>query len=195
MNTTFLVTISPAPNRYNKFLKNPLHHLYAEDMLYIKQSLGKHISKCYFIPELDPKGRLHYHGIMDCDAHGVVSFYKSVKPRFERLGFVQAPTAKDFWDRLRWIFYMRKCWWLTQQILEVESFFLGKSLQGVHTKKKRSKSKVSSLDESVSLDYWKPFISLQGEGPPGDTPGLSEEHVKERSATKHADRAKPHAIV
>lgn len=171
MNTTFLVTISPAPNRYNNILKNPLHHLYADDISYIKAVLGKHITKCYFIPELDPKGRLHYHGIMDCNAHGIVSFYKMIKPKLERLGFVQANKAKDFMDRLRWICYMRKEWWMTQQILDITSPLLGRSLTEGKTKTKRSKGK-SPLDDGLSIAYWEPYLgsNITGEGPQGDTP-------------------------
>jgi len=169
MNTTFLVTISPAPNRYNKLLKNPLSHLYTEDMLYLKQCLGKHISRCYMYPELDSKGRLHYHGIMSMGDHGKVSFYKSVKPRLERLGFVQAIVPKDHYDKLRWIHYCRKEWHITQRILDIEAPFLGKALVEIPHKKKK---------EVVKTD---PACDFFGICPPGRPDATRRGSTRRRS--------------
>lgn len=168
MNTTYLVTISPPPNRYNKMLKNPLSFLYSEDSLYITNVLKKGVRRGYFIPEFDPKGRLHYHGIMTVNMHEKVTLFKSLKPKLERLGFCQFVYAKDLMDKLRWIQYMRKEWLITSLILGIDTPML---LAGLRERPKKTSSSKGLKDLDANIcDYWAPYLDTKlGEGPLGDT--------------------------
>lgn len=95
------VTISP-PVRNNK-----PEYLFQDDIVIINRI--KLCSKKYIIyPELDSKGRLHYHLIMSL--HDKVKWHKSVLPGFRKIGFVKIEWMKTFKDKLNVLQYIRKEW-------------------------------------------------------------------------------------
>lgn len=114
------LTISP-PRRdcYNRF-KNPNRFLYLDDKIQI-QSILKYNKIGGFIlyPELDSKGRLHYHGIIRLDSNEKVRFHKHAIHKLRQIGFVDIKPLKTFEDNLRWSLYMKKEWGFTQTVLEI----------------------------------------------------------------------------
>lgn len=68
-------------------------------------------------PELDQKGRLHYHGTVVLTHTQKVRFYKFMKPKLEQIGYVDFNLIVH---PLEWHFYCRKEWYTTKQILNQE---------------------------------------------------------------------------
>lgn len=121
MPKKLFITISP-PNRQQYYarlkFKNPLRCVFLDDKLAITSVLSKwRIKRYVFYPELDDKGRLHYHGRMDLTPSQEVTFYKSIKPHFERIGFVDNSPIKHDVENL---IYCMKSWGKTREILELD---------------------------------------------------------------------------
>lgn len=124
MVTSLAVTISP-PQRYEHYLVNPMKMVYLDDVLYFRQVLNySRIKRFIFYPELDPKGRLHYHGIVNLDHNEEVRFYKHTFFKLYNVGFVDTKKLKTFKDKLKWTIYMQKEWGKTKDILSINWPFL-----------------------------------------------------------------------
>lgn len=120
-NTSLAITISP-PLRFRNGtkLKNPNRVIFDEDRIQIKAILKYIRCGTYILyPELDPKGRIHYHGIITMDVNQFVRFYKYAYWKFMLIGFVDYKPLKTFIDKMRWIIYMSKSWGFTRDILEI----------------------------------------------------------------------------
>lgn len=114
------ITISP-PNR-TKYIHhvNPLRLQYDEDKDQIKSILSYNkIYKYIIYPELDEKGRLHYHGIIDLDNTRYIRFHKHAIHKLRQLGFVDITIIKQFINNLRQCIYMSKEWGSTSKILDI----------------------------------------------------------------------------
>lgn len=114
-------TLTP-PDRAHKYsqmkYKNPLKMVYLDDRL-IFQHVFKRIKLHNWIiyPELDRKGRLHYHGTLNMNHTQLTRFYKCGKPLLQRLGYVDcSPTV----NHLDWLIYCRKDWYITKEILDLD---------------------------------------------------------------------------
>lgn len=121
MPKKLFITISP-PNRTHHYavlkFKNPLYCVFLDDSLVINNAFTKYRIKQYvFYPELDPKGRLHYHGRATLSPKQYVSFFKAIKPTLERnIGFVDVSEVKNDLENL---VYCMKEWGKTQDVLDV----------------------------------------------------------------------------
>jgi len=80
------ITISPPPRHTACRFIEPLKNYYLDDTFYIKYILNKYNIKKYLIyPEIDPKGRLHYHGIIDIsNTHDEVTMYKVIQFKLKK---------------------------------------------------------------------------------------------------------------
>lgn len=119
-NIQYSFTLSP-PDRTSKYISmhviNPLKHIYMDDMLIIKHLFKKIKLRNYIIyPELDPKGRLHYHGTLTMTKTILTRFYKYAKPHLQRIGHVDCSPAKRI---VEWNIYISKEWPFTKDILEI----------------------------------------------------------------------------
>lgn len=116
------LTISP-PMRYTYLQnKNPNRMLYDDDKNMIKQILSYNkIYKYIIYPELDEKGRLHYHGILDLDNTHYIRFHKHAIHKLRQIGFVDITILNEFKNNLRYVIYMSKQWGTTKKILELDS--------------------------------------------------------------------------
>lgn len=113
-------TLSP-PDRTHKYIHmhviNPLKHVYKDDMLIINHLFKKIKLKEYIIyPELDPQGRLHYHGTLTMTKTQLTRFYKYAKPHLQRIGYVDCSPAKRI---LEWNIYISKEWPFTKEVLDL----------------------------------------------------------------------------
>lgn len=121
MPKKLFITISP-PNRTLRYsllkFKNPLHCVFLDDSAVINNAFSRYRIKQYvFYPELDKKGRLHYHGRATLSPSQYVSFYKSIKPKLERsIGFVDISPVEHELENL---LYCMKEWGKTKEILDV----------------------------------------------------------------------------
>jgi len=116
---SFTLTPPDRAHQYSQMkYKNPLKMVYLDDRL-IFQHVFKRIKLHNWIiyPELDRKGRLHYHGTLNMNHTQLTRFYKCGKPLLQRIGYVDcSPTANP----LDWLLYCRKEWHLTKEVLELE---------------------------------------------------------------------------
>ncbi|AYP28868.1 MAG: replicase [Cressdnaviricota sp.] len=153
MNTSLAITISPPSRVINNKLKEPFKHLYADDKNYIEQTLKyNRIGRYIIYPELDPKGRLHYHGVINLDSNELVRFYKHAFHKLKTIGFVDIKPLKTFTDKFRWTIYMSKDWGITRDILDLNSPILKV------TRNKLNKTSATVAGESLSnltlFDYF-----------------------------------------
>jgi len=123
------ITISPPHRDSTKKFKNPNRILYLEDKIQIEAVLKYNKIKGYLIyPELDVKGRLHYHGTLRLNHTEEIRFYKHAIHKLKSLGFVDISSPKDWPSELRWCVYQSKEWGKTKQILEIkEPIYLRKT--------------------------------------------------------------------
>lgn len=117
---SYSLTISPMDRTHAHALAkrvNPLRCVYDEDVSVIKHALSLAKIRHYIIfPELDIKGRLHYHGTLYMNKTHLIRFYKQTKGYFQRIGFVDIqPTKKP----IEWLIYTRKQWPYTSNILDI----------------------------------------------------------------------------
>lgn len=154
MNTAYSLTISPPYRRTTlRGLRNPLKHLYIEDTITIQCILSYNKIKGYMIfPELDPKGRLHYHGIITMSPNQKVRWFKHAKPKLENIGFVDMKPLETYIDRIRWGLYIRKEWYLTQKILELTEPLM---IINKPTQKKKPTHLSVVLDDGISQEFFK----------------------------------------
>jgi len=93
---------------------------YDEDKSQIKSILSYNKIYTYIIfPELDEKGRLHYHGILDLNNTCYTRFHKHAIHKLRQLGFVDISVLKSFENNLRYCIYMMKDWGNTKVILDI----------------------------------------------------------------------------
>jgi len=114
-------TLSP-PDRTQSYVKmhvtNPLRHVYYDDALIMEHLLKKAKIRNYIIyPELDARGRLHYHGSINMNKTMLTRFYKYVKPNLQRIGYVDCSPTKQI---LEWHIYCRKEWPYTQLTIDID---------------------------------------------------------------------------
>lgn len=123
MNTTLAITISP-PNRCKgSKLKNPLRYMFDEDCAQMMSFFKYNRIKSFIIyPELDDKGRLHYHGIIKLDLNQFVRFHKHCIHKLRLIGYVDIVnlSKKTFEDRLKWVIYITKNWSYTKSVLDLK---------------------------------------------------------------------------
>lgn len=117
----YSITISP-PERTQaialKKLSNPLRMIYLDDMLLISQVLKKSKIRNYIIyPELDPRGRLHYHGTINMNKTQLTRYYKYSRPWLQRIGYIDCSPTKN---PIEWLIYCRKEWSYTKEVLEID---------------------------------------------------------------------------
>lgn len=118
--TSYFITISPQDRtlQYSKLkFANPTYCVFLDDELAIKHIFKKNrITRYIIFPELDDKGRLHYHGkITSLTESQRVSLYKSVRPTLQRIGFVDLQPVKN---ELECLYYCKKQFAFTSQVLE-----------------------------------------------------------------------------
>lgn len=119
------ITISPPHRPYCKFI-HQYKMMYIDDTFIIRHAFKKNRIKRFIIyPELDSKGRLHYHGIINLDKNEYVRFYKSTLGILQRnIGFVDVKQLQSFIDKMRWVTYMGKDFGTTKEILDITNPFL-----------------------------------------------------------------------
>lgn len=71
-------------------------------------------------PEFDPKGRLHYHGILTLNHTEKVRFYKHAMHKLKLLGFIDIKPMDTFKDNLKWLIYCKKDFGFTADVLDIE---------------------------------------------------------------------------
>lgn len=118
----YSLTISP-PDRTLKYsllkVMNPLRHVFLDDKLVIEQVFKQMKLKHYIVyPELDSRGRLHYHGTIYLNKTLLTRWYKFGKPKLSQIGYVDCAQTKNILD---WHIYQRKEWPFTQGVLEIEN--------------------------------------------------------------------------
>lgn len=120
MNTHLALTISPPNRMKGTKLRNYNRFLFEEDILHIRAVFKYNKIRNFIIfPELDDRGRLHYHGIVSLNPSQYVRYRKHAEFKLRLLGFVDAKPLKGFLDHLRWLFYCRKQFHIIQEILEI----------------------------------------------------------------------------
>jgi len=120
MNTSLAITISP-PSRTETRFKEPNNLFFMDDMSSFRAVMKYNRIRKYIIyPEFDPKGRLHYHGIINMDINEYVRFHKHAIHKLKKIGFVDIKKLNSFIDKLRWVTYMRKEWGITKEILNID---------------------------------------------------------------------------
>lgn len=148
MPKKLFITVSPRDRTFNysklKYI-NPQRCVFLDDRLVFEKLFKKYSIKRYVIyPELDPKGRLHYHGRIIVSPSQECSFYKSIKPRLERnIGFVDVSTVVNELENL---IYCMKDWGKTQSIIEESRPITPRFLLHTVGGRKGFKSPVSGLD-------------------------------------------------
>lgn len=143
------LTISP-PARTNNKLKNPNRHLFIDDKYTIQQIFKYNKIKTYIIyPEIDEKGRLHYHGIITLNNTELVRFEKHARHKLKQIGFVDTTDCTKFINNLRYIIYMSKDWLKTKEILEITDPIMS------HTERLKKPNKTIQEDLPNILDYFK----------------------------------------
>jgi len=146
MNTSLAITISP-PQRTETRFKDPNKLFFIDDISSFRCIMKYNRIKTYILyPELDPKGRLHYHGIINLNINEYVRFHKHAIHKLRKIGFVDIKPLKDFINKLRWVTYMSKDFGITKEILNIESPVMTMRYQ-VHIDKK-------DIDNPNILDYF-----------------------------------------
>lgn len=107
------LTVSPPPR------PGRVVHQYLDDVVLLRHALRK-IKRWVIYPELDKKGRLHYHGILNCTDHEYVSYYRVCLPTLEKIGFIQTSRIDSFMENLRTVVYCQKQFALMKQLLWIE---------------------------------------------------------------------------
>lgn len=156
MHTTVAITISPPHRSDNIAFSDPNLMTYLEDRSYIRQILNYNRIRRYIIyPEFDDKGRLHYHGTITLDHNQYVRFHKHAIHKFRRLGFTDIKSLKEFDDKLRWSYYIKKNWGLTKEILSQQEPMMVE-IKSKQTDKISKDIKSHSRDNisSTILDYF-----------------------------------------
>lgn len=97
MPKKLFITISPR-DRTGAYatlkFKNPLRCVFIDDKQVIEHAFKQYKIKEYnFYPEL-ANGRLHYHGRVTVTPSQEVSLYKAIKPKLQRIGFVDIQPVK-----------------------------------------------------------------------------------------------------
>lgn len=129
MTTTIAVTISCPPRKDQPQYKNSYLAYYLDDGLKIRLTFNQSRVKSYiFYPELDPKGRLHYHGSVRVDKNERVRFYKHTRAKLARLGYIDTREMATFIDILKWSIYCKKDWGSTIDILNNNSPIMPKRM-------------------------------------------------------------------
>lgn len=125
MNATIAITISP-PDRVYKLAQlkilDPLRNIFIGDKYIIQRVFMKCRIKRYIIyPEIDDKGRLHYHGVFTSNnTDQRVRWFKYGRPKLNQLiGYVDVKCLKTFEDRLRWLLYIKKNWGESQDLFNI----------------------------------------------------------------------------
>jgi len=103
---------------------------YNDEIIYIVKTIRR-FSKHYIIyPELDESARLHYHGIIRIDDE--IKYYKSGITNLRRLprhitnqnvvkqSYICVKPLKDIVNHIKWMYYIRKNWELTKEILKLK---------------------------------------------------------------------------
>ena len=118
-NYHIALTISP-PYRHSSKLRGPDRQFFDQDQNDIKTILKYNRIKVFTIyPEFSEKGRLHYHGILKLDKNQYIRFFKHAKNKLALIGLVDFKVMETIQDLLKWEFYIRKQWFITQEILEI----------------------------------------------------------------------------
>lgn len=114
------LTISPPPRVKYLTNVNPNRCLYDDDKTQIKSILSYNKIYTYIIfPELDEKGRLHYHGILNLTHTQYTRFHKHAIHKLKQIGFVDITIIKEFINNMRYCLYMSKDWGTTKHILDI----------------------------------------------------------------------------
>lgn len=114
MNGTLAFTISP-PDRVTRY--NHIRAIYLDDKRFLNNKLRQCCSKYILYPELDIKGRLHYHGMI-C-INDPIKWRKSVYDTIRyNLGYCHVKKLNNFKEILRWLMYCQKEYAITWQVLE-----------------------------------------------------------------------------
>lgn len=121
MNTTIEITISP-PDRSTDYLghKEPFSWIFLQDLIQIRSILKYNkIGQYIIFPEF-ANFRLHYHGIITMNPTQFTRFNKHAIHKFRCIGFCHFKKLLTFKDKLKWIYYCRKEWHITQPILDID---------------------------------------------------------------------------
>lgn len=115
------ITISPPFRDMYKNFAQPNRFLFFDDRIQI-ESIFKYnkIGRYIIYPELDPKGRLHYHGIVTLSHNERVRFHKHAIHKLKLIGFVDIKPLAKLKDNLKWIIYIKKEWGFTSALLEID---------------------------------------------------------------------------
>jgi len=114
------ITISPPSRQKYIHHVNPNRLQYDDDKNQIKSILSYNKIYNYIIfPELDEKGRLHYHGILNLTHTHYTRFHKHAIHKLKQIGFVDITIIKEFINNIRQCIYMQKDWGTTKTILDI----------------------------------------------------------------------------
>jgi len=136
MNTHLALTISPPNRMKGTKLRNYNRFLYEEDILHIRAVFKYNkINSFIIFPEFDDKGRLHYHGTVTLNTNQLTRWHKHAECKLRLMGFIDYKPLRGFLDRLRWIFYCRKDFWKTKEVLDITGPALALPKERIRSKK------------------------------------------------------------
>lgn len=99
-----------------------------DDKLYIQQVFRYNKIKSYILyPELDERGRLHYHGILTLSNTEYIRFEKHARHKLRQLGHVDTSDCTQLKNNMRYMIYMKKNWMVTKDILEISDPIMSQS--------------------------------------------------------------------
>lgn len=148
MKGSLALTISP-PDRVTKYVA--LRDIFLKDCMEIGWLLKQCSKQFVLYPELDFKGRLHYHGIVLI--HDQIKWYKKVMPSIKIIGFICLKELPKTKDRLNWLTYCMKEWGMTRELLGRVRGELAEPIMPSHSRTHRRKSKQLHVDpEPISED-------------------------------------------
>lgn len=128
-DNVLLITISPPKRSILKPGKDPLYGIYMDDKFNIETVFKYDKIRNYILyPEIDDKGRLHYHGKLYLTNSQLIRYYKHAQFHLAKIGFVDVNnlSKKTQKDNERWTNYMQKDWKFTSQLLDIEDPLIGK---------------------------------------------------------------------
>jgi len=104
---TYGITLSPPMRSLNE-IKDFRH-----DVL-IMRKITRHTDHYQIIPELDWKGRLHYHGIFIATKQGAGRVTRTLKT----IGYVKLELLKTPLNHLRFLLYTQKDWYENRHLFD-----------------------------------------------------------------------------
>lgn len=148
----YSLTISPADRTLQytiRKIKNPQQKVYDSDKLIFGIIFRNMRLKNWILwPELDSRGRLHYHGTLYMNKTILTRWYKYGKPKCEMIGFVDCRLTQG---PIEWHIYCKKQWSFTKDVLELDYPMTKINLLSKKEKLKR----IIEEPPNTFLDYFK----------------------------------------